>query len=110
MNFPYRSLRSPFSDSMGTISGQSSTLMPLTEESRPLTGFCTPWKVYQWTVLPMGVKVRPQVCQRMVTHCIRHLPPSARAYVDYVLVGTPPSKASRVKHQLLDRFASMKRP
>ena len=26
--------------------------MPLTEESRPLTAFCTPWGVYQWNVLP----------------------------------------------------------
>ena len=79
--------------------------MPLTEESRPLTAFCTPWGVYQWNVLPMGVKVGPQVYQRMVTHCIRHLPPSVRAYIDDLLVGTPPSKASRGKGKLLDSCA-----
>ena len=79
--------------------------MPLTEESRPLTAFCTPWGVYQWNVLPMGVKLGPQVYQRMVTYCIRHLPPSVRAYIDDPLVGTPPSKASRGKGKLLDSCA-----
>ena len=79
--------------------------MPLTEKSCPLTALCTPWGVYQWNVLRMGVKVGPQVYQRMVTHCIRHLPPSVRAYIDDLLVGTPPSKASRGKGKLLDSCA-----
>ena len=53
----------------------------------------------------MGVKVGPQVYQRMITHCIRHLPPSVRAYIDDLLVGTLPSKASRGKGKLFDRCA-----
>ena len=53
----------------------------------------------------MGVKVGPQVYQRMFSHCIRHLPSSLRAYIDDLLVGTPPSKASRGKGKLLDSCA-----
>ena len=79
--------------------------MPLTEESRPLKEFCNLWRVYQWNVLPMGVRPGPQVYQRGVTHCIRHLPPSVRAYIDDLLVGTPPSEASRGKGKLLDSSA-----
>ena len=79
--------------------------MPLTEERRPVTAFCTAWGVHQWGILPMGVKVGPQVYQRMVTHCIRHLPPSVRAYIDDLPVGNPPSKASRGKGKLLDSCA-----
>ena len=33
--------------------------MPLTEQSPPLTAFCTHSGVYQWNVLPIGVKVGP---------------------------------------------------
>ena len=79
--------------------------MPLTEESRQLTAFCTPWGVYQWNVLPMEVRVGPQVYHRMVTHCIRHLTPSVRAYIDDLLVGTPRTKAYRGKGKLLDSCA-----
>ena len=75
--------------------------MPLTEESRPLTAFCTPWGVYKWKVLPMGMRVGPQVYQRMVIHCIRHLLPSVRPCIDDLLVGTPSSKASGGKNKLL---------
>ena len=53
----------------------------------------------------MGVKVGPQVYQRTVTHCIRHLAPSVRAYIDDLLVGTPPSKAFRGKGKLLGSCA-----
>ena len=79
--------------------------MPLTDESRPLTAFCTPWGVYQWNILPMGVKVGPHVYQTMVTNWIRHLLPSVRAYIDDLLVGTPPFKSSRGKGKLLDSCA-----
>ena len=79
--------------------------MPLTEEGCPLTALGTPWGVYQWNVLPMGVKVGPQVYQRMVIHCIRHLPPSVRAFIEDPLVGTPPSNPSRGKGRLSDSCA-----
>ena len=38
--------------------------MHLEESSRSLTAFITPFGVYEWKVLPMGVKVGPQVFQR----------------------------------------------
>ena len=71
--------------------------IPLTKQSCPCTAFCTPWGVYQWKVLPIGVNKGPQVYQRMVTHCIRPLHPSVRAYIDHLLVGTPPPRLSGVR-------------
>ena len=40
--------------------------MHLAEASRPLTAFVTPWGLYQWTVLPMGVERGPELYQRMI--------------------------------------------
>ena len=76
--------------------------MPPAEANRLLKALCTPWGMYQWNILPMGVKVGPQVYQRMVTHCIRHLPPTIMVPFDDPLVGTPPFKASRGKGNLSD--------
>ena len=49
----------------------------------------------------MGVKVGPQLCPTIVTRCIRHLPPAVRAYIDDLLVGTPPSVGNRHCHVFL---------
>ena len=40
--------------------------MYLAESSRPYAAFVTPWGLYQWTVLPMGLKTALQAYQRMV--------------------------------------------
>ena len=38
--------------------------MPLSGKSRQYTAFYTPWGVFEWKVLPMGIKVGPQAwCQ-----------------------------------------------
>ena len=45
--------------------------MRLAPFSQPLTAFITPLGVFQWTVLPMGVKVGRHVFQLMVAHVLR---------------------------------------
>ena len=59
--------------------------MRLAQESHPLTAFITPLGTYMWTVLPMGVKVGPQVFQRMVQHVLRNCMPELGPYIDDVL-------------------------
>ena len=46
--------------------------MHLEESSRSMTAFITPFGVYEWKVLPMGVKVGPQVFQRLVAWVVRN--------------------------------------
>ena len=78
--------------------------MPLEESSRFLTAFCTPFGVFEWNVLPMGVKVGPAAFQRMVSWCLaHHQVPGARAYIDDILTGTRPTE--RGKGKLLDSRA-----
>ena len=40
--------------------------MPLTEESKKLTAFMTPWGVFEWEVLPMGLETAPAAYRQMV--------------------------------------------
>ena len=44
--------------------------MHLDPASQDLTTFCTPWGVYHWVVLPMGLKTSPSAYQRMVGACL----------------------------------------
>ena len=64
--------------------------MPLSECSRQYTAFCTPFGVFEWRVLPMGVKVGPQAFQRMVSDCLKSLQPHTHIYMDDLLTGTRP--------------------
>lgn len=64
--------------------------MHLDEESSHLTAFVTPWGVFEFTVLPMGVKNGPAMFQRMISWILRDVK-CAVAYIDDVLVGTPRS-------------------
>ena len=45
--------------------------MHLHPDSLPLTAFVTPWGLYEWTVLPMGLKTAPSAYQRLVSWCLR---------------------------------------
>jgi hypothetical protein len=63
--------------------------MHLHPDSQPYTAFVTSRGVYQWTVLPMGVKNGPAMFQRMIQWILRDLP-FAMVYIDDVLIGTPP--------------------
>ena len=45
--------------------------MHLAESSGPYTAFVTPWGLYQWTILPMGLKTAPQAYRRMVCQVLQ---------------------------------------
>ena len=80
--------------------------MRLAEESQHLTAFITPFGVFKWRVLPMGVKVGPQVFQRMVAHVLRQCSDSG-PYIDDVLssTGLPPPPPESGKGEMEDSFA-----
>ena len=61
--------------------------MHLHPESQEYTAFVTPNGVYQWTVLPMGVKNGPAMFQRMIQWALRDLT-QVLVYIDDVLVST----------------------
>ena len=81
--------------------------MRLAPSSQPLTAFIAPFCLFQWTVLPMAVKVGPQVFQRMVAHVLRGCHPASSPYMDDVLTGTgkPPPPPSSGKGQVRDSQA-----
>ena len=62
--------------------------MHLDPNCREFTAFVTPHGMYEWTVLPMGVKNGPSMFQRMIMWVLRDLP-FVIVYIDDVLVGTP---------------------
>ena len=61
--------------------------MHLEEESKHLTAFCTPFGVFEWNVLPMGVKVGPAAYKEMVQHVTRRCS-AARPYIDDILASS----------------------
>ena len=61
--------------------------MHLHPESQEYTAFVTPHGIYQWTVLPMGVKNGPAMFQRMIHWVLRDIP-HVMCYIDDVLVGS----------------------
>ena len=79
--------------------------MPLLEECRHLTAFCTPAGTFEWNVLPMGVMVGPQAFRRLVTWYVGRLKPHTRAYIDELLVCTRPTCSGKGKR--LDSQAIM---
>ena len=62
--------------------------MLLSDCSRQYTAFCTPFRVIDWKVLPMGVKVGPQAFERMVSDCLKSLQPHTHISNDDLLTGT----------------------
>ena len=72
--------------------------MHLAPESRQYTAFVTPRGVYEWLVLPMGLRTAPTAYHRMVAACLdtgfgeqkgftKHF--GAKPYIDDLLHGTP---------------------
>jgi len=45
----------------------------VSSESRHKTAFATPWGLYEWVRLPMGLKNAPGVFQRFMEHCLDDL-------------------------------------
>ena len=60
--------------------------MILEPESRGPTAFVTLWGLFQWTVLPMGLKRTSQAYQRKVQLCLEEM--GVKPYIDDVLQGT----------------------
>ena len=61
--------------------------MHLEAESKHLTAFCTPFGIFKWNVLRMGVKVGPAAYQQMVPYVTRNCLQS-RPYIDDILSST----------------------
>ena len=64
--------------------------MHLHPDSQPLTAFVTQWGLYEWTVLPMGLRTAPSAYQRLVSWCLRDftLRYGTETYIDDVCCGT----------------------
>ena len=82
--------------------------MRLAPSCQPLIAFIAPFGVFQWTKLPMGIKVGPQVFQLMVVHVLGRCRPASLPYTDDVLTGTskpPPPPPSSEKGEVRDSQA-----
>ena len=61
--------------------------MHLEEESKHLTAFCTLFRIFEWNVLSISVKVGPAAYQQMVRYVTRNCPQS-RPYIDDIFSST----------------------
>ena len=86
----------------------------LTEESKPLTAFCLPQPVegnclWQWTVMPFGLKNAPPTFQRAMTHALKGCEEFSVVYIDDILVfsKTPEEHLAHLRQvfEKLDREA-----
>ncbi|XP_068234180.1 uncharacterized protein [Palaemon carinicauda] len=59
--------------------------VPLADNTKPLTAFTTPDGLYQYTVLPFGLKNAPAVFQRLMDQVISYMP-GIRVYLDDIVV------------------------
>lgn len=61
--------------------------MKLAEESKEITAFSTPRGLFQWKVLPMGMKTLGAVFQRLVDSIVRELQPQCVVvYIDDITI------------------------
>ena len=61
---------------------------PLSEESREITAFVTPDGLFEYLVLPMGIKTSPGELQMMVERVIENIE-NAHGYFDNIIVASP---------------------
>ena len=57
----------------------------LSEQSRKLFTFCTPWGVYRYKRLPFGVSAAPEIFQQKMTEIFKGMP-GVKIYFDDILV------------------------
>ena len=60
--------------------------IPLTDRGREISAFATPSGLYEYNVLPFGMKNAPATFQRMIQSVIQGLP-NTNAYIDDLVVG-----------------------
>ena len=87
--------------------------MHLEDSSKHPTAFCTPFGIFEWNLLPMGVKVGPAAYQRMVQYVTRNCPQS-RPYIDDILSSSgcnvlEPDKLTIEHKQQRERSANLLR-
>lgn len=61
--------------------------VPLTERAREISAFVTPSGLYEYNVLPFGMKNAPATFQRMIQSVIQGLP-NTNAYIDDLVTGS----------------------
>ena len=60
--------------------------VPLTDRARELSAFATPRGLYEYNVLPFGMKNAPATFQRMIYSVLQGLP-NTNAYIDDIVTG-----------------------
>lgn len=76
--------------------------LPVAKESQHLTTVATPWGLFRWTVLPMGVANGPSVFSRMVSRIFQDLA-FTNVYIDDAALGSM-SVDEHLDH--IDKFLS----
>ncbi|KAL9268697.1 Polyprotein P3-like protein [Drosera capensis] len=56
------------------------------EESIPWTAFYVPGGLYEWLVMPFGLKNAPAMFQRKMDTCFQHLQSFIAVYIDDILI------------------------
>ena len=67
--------------------------VPVTEESRKLTAFATPFGLYQFVIMPFGLSGAPLTFQRLMDRVLRGLEAYSATYLDDIVVFSTSWKA-----------------
>jgi hypothetical protein len=59
--------------------------VPLSEQARDISAFCTPFGLYRYKVMPFGLKNAPATFQRMINQIVTDIP-GCEAYIDDVII------------------------
>ena len=62
--------------------------LPVGEESRKYTAITSPWGLYEFTVLPFGIKNSPGEFQRVMDFCFKNVSDFLHIYIDDMSYGT----------------------
>ena len=80
-------------------------LIPIKPEDQPKTAVATPFGLYEYTVMPMGLKNASQTLQRYIDSVLTGLP-NVTAYCDDILLFTPPDQHVQELDMLLQKLHS----
>lgn len=60
--------------------------IPIRDEDKPKTGFITPFGLFQFNVLPMGLKNSPPTFQKVMADALKNCRPFSLVYLDDIIV------------------------